>query len=325
MIAREIAMSKSNAEPERLLTLSELALYLQLSQKTVLKLAHSKDIPGKLIDKEWRFKRSAVDQWLTKQSDLGESFEDIPDGMRLPLGELLPDEAIVHDMRARDPLSAIEELAARAYGLRFLKDKPWFVGALVEREALASTAMEGGVAFLHTRSRDTERVNRPFVIVGRSYDGVQFGAPDGKPTYLFFLLGLKYDKLHLPILGRLARIMTRHPQAVTKLRASTSAGKMRMTLLNLDAEALDGFAPAPAVSPRSAELDKKARLRQIMRVNAQKQYDAKKADVADRAIKKKAGALEAGRASRAAAKLAAASAPPGTAKPARKPTKAKRE
>src|SRR5690606_1725881 len=124
-----------------------------------------------------------------------------------------------------------------------LKDKPWFVGALVEREALASTAMEGGVAFLHTRSRDTERVSRPFVIVGRSYDGVQFGAPDGKPTFLFFLLGLKYDKLHLPILGRLARIMTRHPQAVARLRASTSAGKMRMNLLALDAEALEGVTP----------------------------------------------------------------------------------
>jgi mannitol/fructose-specific phosphotransferase system IIA component (Ntr-type) len=208
--------------------------------------------------------------------------------MRLPLGELLPDDAIVHDMRARDPISVIEELAARAYGLRFLKDKPWFVGALVEREALASTAMEGGVAFLHTRSRDTERVHRPFVIVGRSYDGIQFGAPDGRPTYLFFLLGLKYDRLHLPILGRLARIMTRSPQAVAKLRASTSAGKMRATLLQLDAEALDGVQPQRVeLPPPSAALDKKDRLRQIMRVNAQKQYDIKKAEAAERAAKPK--------------------------------------
>jgi excisionase family DNA binding protein len=299
MIAREITMSKSNAEPERLMTLSDLASYLQLTQRTVLKLATSKDIPGKLIDKEWRFKRSAVDSWLAAQSDLETSFEDIPDGMRLPLGELLPDEAIVHDMRARDPLSVIEELAARAYGLRFLKDKPWFVGALVEREALASTAMEGGVAFLHTRSRDTERVNRPFVIVGRSYDGVQFGAPDGKPTYLFFLLGLKYDKLHLPILGRLARIMMRNPQALTRLRASTSAGKMRANLLQLDAEALEGVNPAAISIPSSPEIDKKARLRAIMRVNAQKQYDAKKAEAAAKGPRKKAAAGSATRKPRA--------------------------
>jgi excisionase family DNA binding protein len=283
------AMTKSNAENERLLTLAELASYLQLSQRTVLKLAQGKDIPGKQIENEWRFKRGLIDKWLADQSEDDSSFEDILDGMRLPLGELLPEEAIVHDMRARDALSVIEELAARAYVLRLLKDKPWFVGALVEREALASTAMEGGVAFLHTRSRDTERVNRPFVIVGRSHEGVQFGAPDGRPTYLFFLLGLKYDKLHLPILGRLARIMTRHPQAVAKLRSSTSGGKMRATLLQLDAEALDGVNPERVTLPQAAplELDKHARLRAIMRVNATRQYEAKKADIASRKKKPK--------------------------------------
>jgi mannitol/fructose-specific phosphotransferase system IIA component len=66
-------------------------------------------------------------------------------------------------------VSVIEELAARAYSNRWLADKPWFVGALVERESLASTAMEGGVAFLHTRARDKGKIVRPFVVVGRSY------------------------------------------------------------------------------------------------------------------------------------------------------------
>ena len=45
-----------------------------------------------------------------------------------------------------------------------------------------------------------------------------FGGPDGAPTYLFFLLGLKYDRLHLPILGRLARAL-RNP-ATIELSAS---------------------------------------------------------------------------------------------------------
>ena len=42
-----------------------------------------------------------------------------------------------------------------------------------------------------------------------------FGAPDGNPTYLFFLLGLKYDRLHLPILGRLARAL-RNPATIAQ-------------------------------------------------------------------------------------------------------------
>lgn len=278
------------AEEDRLLTLAELASYLHMGQKTVLKLAESKQLPGKLIDKEWRFRRAAIDTWLESKGDGvagddGQRFEDVPDGMQVPLGDLLPESAIVHDMRAKDPLAAIEELAARAYGNKWLSDKPWFVGAVVEREVLASTAMEGGVAFLHTRAREADRIVRPFVIVGRSYDGIEFGAPDGRPTYLFFLLGLKHDRLHLPILGRLARIMAKHPQVVGRLRAVTSHNKMRNVLLQLDADEIDtrrgpDEGPAPGESPlkprmRSARptLDREMRLRAIRRQAAERAAD----------------------------------------------------
>ena len=279
-------------EEDRLLTLAELASYLHMGQKTLLKLAESKKLPGKLIEKEWRFKRSAVDSWLeadgaAADAEAGQRFEEVQDGMHVPLGDLLPESAIVHDMRARDPLAAIEELAARAYGNKWLNDKPWFVGAVVEREVLASTAMEGGVAFLHTRQREADRINRPFVVVGRSYDGIDFGAPDGRPTYLFFLLGLKHDRLHLPILGRLARIMARHPQVVARLRAVTSHNKMRNILLQLDADELDtrraagaDDAPAPGESPLKPRmssarpaLDREMRLRAIRRQAAERQAE----------------------------------------------------
>lgn len=270
------------ADEERLLTLAELANYLHMGQKTVLRLAEAKKIPGRLIDREWRFRRAAIDTWLASQSeDEAQRFEEVPDGMLLPLGDLLPESAIIHDMRARDPLGAIEELAARAYAAKWLNDKPWFVGAVVEREVLASTAMEGGVAFLHTRAREADRISRPFIIAGRSYDGIDFGAPDGKPTYIFFLLGLKYDRLHLPLLGRLARIMARNSSVVTRLRAATSPTKIRGTLLQLDAEEMEARvratgdgqeeeAPAPRMSSARPALDREMRLRAIRRISAQR-------------------------------------------------------
>src|SRR5690606_33394079 len=267
---------------DRLLTLAELASYLHMGQKTVLKLVEAKKIPGVHLDKEWRVKRGAVAAWLESQSEAeARGFEEVPDGMLLPLGDLLPESAIVQDMRARDPLGAIEELAARAYSNRWLNDKPWFVGAIVEREVLASTAMEGGVAFLHTRSREADRINRPFIVVGRSYDGIEFGAPDGKPTYLFFLLGLKHDRLHLPLLGRLARILARSPQVVARLRAATSSTKIRSVLLELDSRELEGrrrdggLPPGesplkPRMSSARPALDKEVRLRAIRRLSAQR-------------------------------------------------------
>jgi excisionase family DNA binding protein len=269
---------------EHPMTLAECAGYLHLSEKTVLKLAQDSDLPGVMADRKWVFPRDRVDDWLLahQRDGAARGLEDILDGTRVPLDELMPEEAIIDDLRSENALGVIEELAARAYSHNWLSDKPWFIGAVVERECLSSTAMEGGIAFLHTRERESDRVARPFIIVGRSYGGIDFGAPDGKPTFLFFLLGLRHDKLHLPVLGRLARIM-RSPATVAKLRALPSSTKIRALLLKKDAEARtsDPLQPAEHEQLRP-QMDRHTRLRAIMRVDAQRKHKARKADAASK-------------------------------------------
>ncbi len=261
------------ASDEPLLTLPELAVYLHLDEKTVYKLVSTGKLPSVGGDRTWHFRRSDVDHWLEREL-LGddESFEDIPDGMKLPLEDLLPDSAVITDLRAKTPVSVIEELAARAYGNGWLADKPWFVGAVVERESLSSTAMDGGVAFLHTRAKDKGKINRPFIIVGRSYDGIAFDAPDGRPTFLFFLLGLKYDKLHLPILGRLARAL-RNPTTIAKLRSMSSPDKLKALLLREDDAARAGLLPDLPPPEYKPMLDKTLRLRALRRLDAARKIE----------------------------------------------------
>ncbi len=254
-----------------MLTMHELAVYLHLDEATVTKLVSAGKIPSVQVDRQWRFKRASIDQWIEEQL-VGddENFADVPDGMKQPLEDLLPDQAIIPTLRSRTPVGVIEELAARAYTNGWLLDKPWFVGQVVERESLSSTAMEGGVAFLHTRAKDKGKIGRPFVIVGRSWEGIMFGAPDSNPTYLFFLLGLKYDRLHLPILGRLARAL-RNPATIAKLRALSSPDQVRALLLREDDEVragrIDHIQESSAFQPR---LDRQLRLRAIRRLQAQK-------------------------------------------------------
>ncbi len=249
------------------MTVHELAAYLHLDEGTVTKLVTAGKIPAVTVDRQFRFRKDVIDEWIEQQL-VGddESFADVPDGMKLPLEDLLPDSALITTMRAKTPVGVIEELAARAYTNGWLLDKPWFVGAVVERESLSSTAMEGGVAFLHTRTKDKGKIGRPFVIVGRSWEGIPFGSPDGGPTYLFFLLGLKYDRLHLPILGRLARAL-RNPATIARLRALSSPDQVRALLLKEDAELRAGRADhiqEPAeFQPR---LDRQLRLRAIRRM-----------------------------------------------------------
>jgi excisionase family DNA binding protein len=230
-------------QEDRLLTAREIASYLQMQERTVLQLVADGVLPGAQLGGQWRFKREVVDAWLIER--MGFSSDDeidldpaaIPDGARVPLGDLMDVESVVADLGAKDRAQAIESLVQRAFERGFVNDKPWFIGAIVERENLASTAMEGGVALLHTRQRGAAKVARPFIVAGRSWQGVDFGAADGKPTFLFFLLGLKSDRLHLPILGRLARLL-QNAAMVTRLRAAPTPQRIRDLLLQEDARAL---------------------------------------------------------------------------------------
>ena len=263
---------------EPLLTLPELAVYLHLDEKTVYKLVATGKLPSVTVDRQWRFKRRDVDQWLERElNSEDESFADIPDGMKIPLEDLLPDSAIIVDLKAKTPVAVIEELAARAYANSWLTDKPWFVGAVVERESLSSTAMEGGVAFLHTRAKDKGKISRPFLVCGRSYGGIDFGAPDGRPTFLFFLMGLKYDKLHLPILGRLARSL-RNPTTIAKLRSMSSPDKLRALLLREDEAARAGLLPDLPPVEYKPRLDKTLRLRALRRLDTARKAEEEEAN-----------------------------------------------
>ena len=49
---------------ESVLTLSETADYLRVSEQAVLSAAQSAGLPGRVVAGEWRFLRAAIDDWL---------------------------------------------------------------------------------------------------------------------------------------------------------------------------------------------------------------------------------------------------------------------
>ena len=63
-----------------------------------------------------------------------------------------------------------EELAALAARLGLIRDKTWFVGALIERENVIPSATGNGIAFLHTLQRHPEQIFKPFVETLRTID-----------------------------------------------------------------------------------------------------------------------------------------------------------
>lgn len=213
---------------DRLLTVKQLAEYLSVNDRTVLKLVSDGSLPGVKVGNQWRFRKAMIDTWLDDQM-LGvvPRYLDAPgpaDAPRrmLELASCFQPDHIIPQLAARTKNTVIEELAALADRLGLVRDKTWFVGALIQRENVMPSAMGNGIAFLHTLRRNPEQVTRPFMVLGRSREGVDFDSLDGHPTHLFFALGLKFEELYLPWLHKLSQMFAREDAVKAILDAPDS-------------------------------------------------------------------------------------------------------
>ena len=59
------------------MTLEEVAAYLKLKPQTLYTWAQEKKIPAAKIGKEWRFRKSLIDEWFVSHID--DSFADLID------------------------------------------------------------------------------------------------------------------------------------------------------------------------------------------------------------------------------------------------------
>jgi len=222
-------ITEKSREPEdRLMTVRQLAAYLNLNERTVLKLVSEGELPGVKIGNQWRFRKAMLDAWLDDQMlgvtprSIGIS-RDAPAARRmLNLASCFQPSHIIPELEASTKTGVIEELANLASRLNLVRDKTWFVGALIERENIMPSATGNGLAFLHTLNRHPEQVVKPFMVLGRSRGGVDFDALDGKPTHLFFVLGLKFHELQLPWLAKLPQMCSR-PETLRTLMAAVTA------------------------------------------------------------------------------------------------------
>jgi fructose-specific phosphotransferase system IIA component len=90
------------------------------------------------------------------------------------------------DVKAADKIEAIKEIAALMDGAEEIVDYEVFLNDILDREKIASTAISNEIAIPHARSEAVKDITIAF---GRSKDGIDFGASDGKKVKLVFLVG----------------------------------------------------------------------------------------------------------------------------------------
>ena len=74
--------SATDAQPQgapEVMTVDNLAAYLQVSRKAVYTLAQRDELPAAKLGDQWRFKRSMVDRWLTALSRRNYAGPDLPE------------------------------------------------------------------------------------------------------------------------------------------------------------------------------------------------------------------------------------------------------
>jgi excisionase family DNA binding protein len=222
-------------ENMKIMTLSEMADYLRIAKRSLLRMAQTGDIPATKVASQWRFMRSVVDDWLiSRMKSLPDrELETLiaSDKLPLPLSALLRPELIrvdIEDPGKERVLRLLTELLVRE---KLLEDPKAFIEKLIEREEMVSTAIFPGIAIPHVRKPEECPVAEPRIVVGLSRRGVDFNSLDGRPTHLFCLICANQVILHLKIIAELALIF-RRPRLVEKLKNVRQPSQVLEILLN---------------------------------------------------------------------------------------------
>lgn len=99
--------------------------------------------------------------------------------------DFLKPSQVVFDIKARDKIQALEELLEVLLKQNLIKNKKPLLTRIIDRERLESTAIGHGVALPHARVDTGHEIA---VVVGRSKEGIDFDALDGKKVHIIILI-----------------------------------------------------------------------------------------------------------------------------------------
>jgi excisionase family DNA binding protein len=204
--------------PPQFLTVEEVAAYLHLTVEDVLHRVNYREIPFEPRGSRIVFNKADIEVWASQRilklpdRRLTAYHEKSTRGTQ----EMLPQPAMMAELiqpgfielalPAKTKAAVLRDLVALAEKTGYLNDAKTLLASLAAREELCPTALPGGFALPHPRCHEPYLIEQSFIVVGRSLQAIHFGAPDGLPTNLFFLICCQDDRLHLHTLTRLCHI-----------------------------------------------------------------------------------------------------------------------
>lgn len=190
-----------------LLKSSEVAALLDSDESTVIRWIKKEKLPAALVKGSYRINRVDLLEWATEHGIKvpPELFAAAQADTPLPsLSEALEAGGVHCGVAGEDKLSVLRSVV-NLLKLPPHMDPEFLLQVLLAREALGTTAVGDGIAIPHARNPILLQ-NKPAPAITLCFlaNPIDFGALDGKPVRVLFMLTSPTVKVHLHLLSRLA-------------------------------------------------------------------------------------------------------------------------
>jgi len=217
------------------------AAHLHMQENELRHFAQRGEVPSVKRGDMYFFEHRALDEWAqrrlmeindkTLKAEHQAAMHDRrrAEGHDFHVADLLRPETIAPELTAKTRAGVLRDMTDFADSTGLLYDPETLFAELSAREEVASTAAGGGVALLHPRYHDPYLFQETFLALGRTVRPVFFGAQDGTPTDLFFMICCTDHELHLHILARLC-LLAHGTDLLQELREAPDAESMHAAL-----------------------------------------------------------------------------------------------
>ena len=148
------------------------------------------------------------------------------------LADLLREDYILTDLKARDKGEALDEMVSTISSKVRGLDRATVLSSLLDREKLGSTGIGHGVAVPHGKIRGLSEI---ILFFARSRKGVEFDSMDKMPVHLFFIIIVpeKAIAAHLKILASISHLL-KNQEFRVKMMRSEKQSEIYRTMVEAD-------------------------------------------------------------------------------------------
>ncbi len=228
------------------LKVRDVSRLLDVSEETIYKWLKDGEIPAYKIQDEFRFNRAEILEWANSRrmavspSAFEDAAKETPEAQNEELSGALKRGGIHRGIGGGDRESVLRNVVS-VLPLPEGTDRLFLAEMLVARENMGSTAVGSGIAIPHPRFPVILPPTPEALSLCFLEKPVDFGALDGKPVNILFVLISSTVNSHLRLLSRLAFAL-QNREVTASLTSGAGDDKLLGTFSSFDRK-IDGGTP----------------------------------------------------------------------------------